>query len=99
MEGPIYGKPVLVFGTVYNWKGMPGVFKVKNYMDCREIINKILEQKIVINEIELKQYYECIEDGTVYNYTYNDECKELAGKDPLDKLRSLYREYLFLVKK
>lgn len=71
MEAVFEGKPALAFGGGHNWKGLPGLFEVKNEEQGRDIIRQIIEGVKV--EIEdLQRYFFCIQKKSIEYYVKVD---------------------------
>lgn len=67
MEAVFEGKPALAFGGGHNWKGMPGLFEIKNEEQGRSIIRQIVEG-IKIEIEDLQRYFFCIQKKSIEYY-------------------------------
>lgn len=65
MEAPFYGKPSLAFGEGYCFKGMPGLFEVKDAVQGKRIIEGILEG-IQITQQDVKKYFYALQENSLF---------------------------------
>lgn len=94
LEGTIRGKCAFAFGKVYNWKGLPGLFLIKDSIQCKELIKGILTGTIKIDPKQVEKYFTCIEKGTVPNYAYAEELQNFDKKEDFSDLINLYRNFI-----
>ncbi len=71
IEAAIRGKPSIVFGEVYNWKGLPGLTRGSDHANVADAIRQILTGRIVVHEAAVKRYFIAIDMGTVRNHAFD----------------------------
>lgn len=69
-EGLFKGKPFLMFGSFIN-QFAPGVFKIETNEDCKNALNKILNEGFKPNIRQLKIYLAALQEVTFHGY-YDD---------------------------
>lgn len=93
LEGTLKGKPVLVVGDGYAWKGMPGVFEIHSENDVEDAINMI-NNGYEIDQHELKKYYYAAQESS-YIQTYGTEWEIQSQKKMMEDVDWNKAEKLF----
>lgn len=57
-------KPVLIFGDCF-YDNAPGVFKIRNFKDCRAAVKSIFSQEFKYDERKLKIYLQAIQNSYI----------------------------------
>ena len=67
-EGILMGKPAMVIGNGYFFKGMPGLFEIRSQQDGEDALKEIMDG-YVIDRNEVKKYFYAIQKTSVpYNF-------------------------------
>jgi hypothetical protein len=82
LESAIIGKPALVVGNGYAWRGLPNVSEIVNENQGAEIIKKIIDGKYIIDQQEIIKYF----------YSVNQVC--IDNPIPEEGWQMSYGEYM-----
>ena len=81
LESVVKGKPVLVFGNGYSWKGIPGLFKVDSEKAGENALGEILKPDYKIDETRVKKYFYAIQKNTLRFYGSKADTDEKLQED------------------
>ncbi len=95
LEGAFRGKPALVTGEGYNWKGLPGCYQIDDEDQCTEIIGKILDGTIKpISKMAIKKYFYAIQKKTIFMHNDGDFISERKMKETSEILFLLLKRWI-----
>lgn len=72
LESALMGKPTLVFGKGYQWKGIPNLYEICNEKQGISVIEDILNG-YVHDEDGIKRYFEAIKNTCIVSHSLDDE--------------------------
>lgn len=98
LEGILKGKPVLVFGEIYYWKGLPGAYEINSVEQCAEILASVKENADSLIDYDgLERYFDAVGKNCVRDFSFfpqKEELEELTIEDAIKDKYDVLKEFL-----